>query len=64
MYKLLTLSETLSDIAQQGSDSEVQHALELCYAFMERIEQERLGANKPRIELPEYLPQENLRFLN
>jgi len=45
---LLELSRTLGDIAEQANDRDVQRALELCYAFMERAEQERLVPHEPK----------------
>jgi hypothetical protein len=63
MFRLLDLSSALAEIAQQGSDDEVQHALELCYSFMERIEHERLGENKSE-KRHEYLQLAEPQFLN
>ena len=64
MTRLLNLTRSLGDLAENGTDSDIHHALELCYAFMERIEEERL-ASQQSLTAPEgSAPQPSSRFVN
>jgi hypothetical protein len=62
MLRLLNLSEALRNLADSGTDNEIHRALELCYAFMERIE--RLTPDNPPLLSQERLPNAQSPFVN
>jgi hypothetical protein len=64
MIRLLNLSEALGNLADNGTDTEVQRAMELCSAFMERIKQDRLAPGNPSIVFQERVPNVHSRFVN
>lgn len=64
MIRLLNLAQSLGNLAENGTDSDIHYALELCYAFMERIEQERLVSRPSSGALRESVPHLASPFVN
>lgn len=64
MNRLLNLAQPLRDLAEDGTGSDVHHALELCFAFMERIEQDRLISTQSSVAMREPVPHPSSPFVN
>jgi hypothetical protein len=57
MSLLMKLAETLRDIVEEGSKSEIEQALGLCMGFADRVRREREDAAEDAAEDPKSLEQ-------